>query len=99
MQRLARSLGMDVPSLQGTCLQKGVQGGWELPAPCPLLDGNLCRVYDARPKACREYPHLHSDFRGHSITRIKDTFVCPIVFNVVEGMKARLQWQSSERLE
>src|SRR6185369_5771965 len=27
-------------------------------APCPFLDQeNYCRIYDDRPKACREYPH------------------------------------------
>ena len=99
MRWLARAIDLDVPSLQATHLQLGEQGHWELPAPCPLLDGNLCRVYDARPKACREYPHLHNDFRAHSIARINDTFVCPIVFNVVEGMKAELDWLRSDEWE
>jgi Fe-S-cluster containining protein len=98
-RRLARALDVDVPSLQATYLQLGKQGQWQLPAPCPLLDGNLCLVYDARPKACRDYPHLHNDFRGHSMARIKDTFVCPIVFNVVEGMKVELDWLRSDELE
>jgi Fe-S-cluster containining protein len=99
MHRLARALDLEVPSLQATCLQVGMQGHWELPAPCRLLDGHLCRVYDARPRACREYPHLHNDFRSHSIARIQDTFVCPIVFDVVEAMKAELHWLRSDELE
>jgi Fe-S-cluster containining protein len=99
VQRLARALDLDVPSLQTTYLQQGESGKWELPAPCPLLDDRLCRVYDARPNSCREYPHLHSDFRAHSIARINDTFICPIVFNVVEGMKVELDWYDSEELD
>jgi len=99
IKRLARALDVDVPSLQATYLRQDKPGKWELPAPCPLLDGKLCRVYDARPKPCREYPHLHNDFRAHSIARINDTFICPIVYNVVEGMKVELNWYDSDELE
>ena len=99
MQRLATVLDVDMPSLQATYLRQEKSGRWELPAPCPLLDGNLCRVYDARPRPCREYPHLHSNFRAHSIARINDTFICPIVFNVVEGMKVELDWCDSDELD
>jgi Fe-S-cluster containining protein len=99
MELLAQALDMDVPSLQTSYLRQGQSGEWELPAPCPLLDGTLCSVYDARPKPCREYPHLHKDFRAHSITRIQDTRICPIVFNVVEGMKVDLGWHESDGLD
>jgi Fe-S-cluster containining protein len=99
MQRLAQALEMDIPSLQRTTLRQEERGHWELPAPCPLQDGNLCRVYDARPKLCREYPHLHSDFRRHRMARLGDTFVCPIVFNVVEGMKVEFDWHADDALD
>lgn len=93
-QRLAIALGMTIPALGEAYLEfdEGEGGHWWLPAPCPLLESNLCRVYDARPTTCREYPHLHSDFRAASTSRIDNTFVCPIVFNVVEGMKVALHW-------
>ena len=91
LKRLACALDQDVPMLRATYLRRDESGKWELLAPCPLLDGKLCRVYDVRPKPCREYPHLHNDFRSHSIARIKDTFLCPIVFNVVEEMKVELE--------
>jgi Fe-S-cluster containining protein len=96
LKRLAGGLDLDVPTLEATYLQQDESGKWELPAPCPLLEGKLCRVYDARPKPCREYPHLHNDFRSHSIARIQDTFICPIVFNVVEGMKVELEWDPAD---
>jgi hypothetical protein len=99
MIRLAQAVNLDVPSLQETYLRQDRPGEWELPAPCPLLDGNLCRVYDARPKPCREYPHLHSDFRAHSIARINDTLICPIVYNVVESMKVELDWYDGDESE
>ena len=95
VKRLAGVLEMTVSALQTTYLQADVELGeksWHLPAPCPLLEGNLCRAYPARPDQCRAYPHLHADFVAHSIRRIEDTFVCPIVYNVVEGLKEVLGW-------
>jgi Fe-S-cluster containining protein len=62
-----------------------------------LLEGTLCRFYEARPVSCREYPYLHRDFRAHSISRINSTFICPIVFNVVEQMKYALRWPRRNR--
>jgi Fe-S-cluster containining protein len=58
-----------------------------------MLERNLCRTYAARPDECRAYPHLHADLIAHSIQRIEDTFVCPIVYNVMEGMKDVLGWR------
>jgi Fe-S-cluster containining protein len=99
IERLATALDMSVSDLQATYLEfvEDRGGYWCLPVPCPLLEGNLCRVYEARPESCREYPHLHNDFRAASISRINNTFICPIVFNVVEEMKAALRWQRRRR--
>ncbi|MBN1580146.1 MAG: YkgJ family cysteine cluster protein [Anaerolineae bacterium] len=96
---LASALDMSVVEVQDTFLEydENRGGHWLLPAPCPLLEGNLCRVYEARPTSCREYPHLHNDFRASSINRINNTFVCPIVFNVVEEMKTALRWRRPQR--
>ena len=98
-ERLAAALDMSVAELQEAYLKwDDDRGGrWQLPAPYPLLEGNLCRVYDARPTSCREYPHLHNDFRASSISRINNTFICPIVFNVVEEMKYALRWPRRDR--
>jgi len=98
IERLAAALGLSVPALWETYLEHDVElNEWILPAPCPLLEGTLCRVYEARPVSCREYPHLYADFRAHSISRINNTFICPIVFNVVEEMKYALRWPRRNR--
>lgn len=58
-------------------------------APCPFLDSeNYCLVYEDRPTACREYPHTDRK-RFHQILdlTIKNTAVCPAVFDIVEKMK------------
>ncbi|MBS2098728.1 YkgJ family cysteine cluster protein [Carboxylicivirga linearis] len=57
--------------------------------PCPfLMPDNYCMVYESRPRACREYPHTDRKrfFQISSLT-YKNTFVCPAVFDVVEGLK------------
>lgn len=57
---------------------------------CVFLDGNLCMIYEARPKTCREFPHVaigcHTlGSRRASIDRWAT--LCPIVFNALEEYK------------
>lgn len=58
-------------------------------SPCPFLDSdNYCKVYDDRPKACREYPHTDRK-KIVQITELtyKNTLVCPAVLEMVERLK------------
>jgi Fe-S-cluster containining protein len=58
-------------------------------SPCPFLDqDNYCKVYDDRPKACREYPHTHRKKMVQIMDlTYKNTMVCPAVLEMVERMK------------
>lgn len=59
--------------------------------PCPFLGcDNYCSVYADRPKACREYPHTDRK-KFHQIygLTIRNAFVCPIAFEVLERLKER----------
>jgi Fe-S-cluster containining protein len=58
-------------------------------SPCPFLDAeNYCTVYHDRPRACREYPHTDRK-KMAQITELtlKNTMVCPAVFEIVERLK------------
>ncbi len=57
---------------------------------CIFLRGNLCSVYPARPKTCRDFPHL--SFGSHSLgSRISSLArwipLCPIIYNAFESYK------------
>lgn len=60
--------------------------------PCQfLMDDNFCMVYEDRPRACREYPHTDRK-RFHQILNLslKNTFVCPAVYSIVEKLKKEI---------
>jgi Fe-S-cluster containining protein len=65
--------------------------------PCGFLQEQGCSVYDSRPDDCRSFPHLHKrEFRSRLIGVIENCSICPIVYNVFEGLKSDL-WRSSRR--
>ena len=60
--------------------------------PCPFLKNNRCVHYSSRPAVCRSYPHLNdNEFLSRLIKVVQNTSICPIVFNVYEGMKEKLR--------
>jgi len=62
-------------------------------APCTFLDlsDNSCTIYDVRPKACSEYPHTdRRKFIQLTDLTLKNTEVCPAVYNIVEALKEKL---------
>lgn len=67
---------------------------------CVFLDENLCMVYDARPQACRAFPHVA--FHCHSLGGRLSSLclhaeVCPILFQSFEIYKRRTGFIHGEK--
>lgn len=62
-------------------------------SPCPFLESDhKCSIYEARPKACREYPHTDNyGFLKNSRLHAVNSFYCPAVFHILERMKDRIK--------
>lgn len=60
--------------------------------PCPfLMDDNYCSIYEARPKACREYPHTdrRKFYQIYNLT-VKNAYTCPVAYSVLENLQREL---------
>jgi len=57
--------------------------------PCPfLLPDNKCKIYDCRPKSCREYPHTNNGtfVKNNNLHKI-NVLYCPAVYYILERLK------------
>ena len=56
--------------------------------PCPFLDtDNYCKVYEHRPKACREYPHTNMvKFSRIIDLSLKNINTCPAVYQIFDEL-------------
>ncbi|GHT06244.1 Fe-S oxidoreductase [Bacteroidia bacterium] len=62
--------------------------------PCRYLNGKICSIYDERPDECRSYPNTHKNgFISRTWRMIDNYGICPIVFNVMEGLKYELRFR------
>jgi Fe-S-cluster containining protein len=70
------------------------------PQGCVFLDGNLCTIYESRPKACRDFPHVALSTRSlgarfSSLCRWASS--CPIIYNALESYKHLVGYRPSAR--
>jgi hypothetical protein len=93
VRRLADHLGMQEAQLINEyCRPSKEKGKYALgQLPCRFLHGGRCGVYEVRPDDCRSFPHLQKrEFRSRLIRVVENCSICPIVYNVFEGLKMEL---------
>ncbi len=60
-------------------------------SPCHFFHDNKCNIYNERPQACADYPHLHQPHFKYRINTTMDNYaVCPIVYYTIERLKVAL---------
>ncbi|MBK7870229.1 MAG: YkgJ family cysteine cluster protein [Saprospiraceae bacterium] len=93
IERIAQHLGMRPAAFVDKYLHLDEDGDYvHNGAPCPFLGAdNYCSVYEARPKACREYPHTDRKqiYQIAQLT-LKNTEICPAAFEIVKRLRTTL---------
>jgi Fe-S-cluster containining protein len=90
IERLSKSLRMKESEFIDTYLKVDEDNDHVFKTmPCPFLaPDNYCRVYENRPKACREYPHTDAPkMIKHLNLALKNAETCPAVFLILEDLK------------
>ncbi len=90
IERIAKFLRLRSIEFINQYLKKDTDGLWMMQqTPCVFLDAdNYCLIYDVRPKACREYPHLdRKKNRQLFDLHLKNTTICPAVFEAFKVLE------------
>ena len=90
IKRISKPMRMKETEFIDTYLTMDKEGDYVTKtSPCPFLGAdNYCSVYEARPNACREYPHTDQR-KIHTIYKetLNNIAICPAVFEIVEKLK------------
>jgi uncharacterized protein len=93
IDRIAKHLGMRPSLFTEKYLHIDEDQDWVLNSvPCAFLDtDNYCKIYDVRPKACREYPHTDRKNMAQVIDlTYQNSMVCPAVAEMAAKIKAMI---------
>lgn len=89
IERMAKALRMKPSEVVSSYLRIDEDGDYVFKSmPCPfLMPDNYCSIYDARPKACREYPHTdRKNFEQIYKLTATNTATCPIAYEVLSEL-------------
>ena len=90
MQKVATSTQTDVASFKKKYIEESSGGIMVMNTiPCAFLSKNKCTIYENRFYECREFPHLDKPHVTNRLFGLLQYYaVCPIIFNVIEALKA-----------
>jgi uncharacterized protein len=90
VERAAKHLRIKAVDFEKQYLRIDGDGDFVLQqSPCAfLMDDNMCSIYEARPNACREYPHTNRK-NFHQITDLtyNNSLICPAVVSILDQLK------------
>ncbi len=89
IDRLAAHLGFKPSVFTETYLRMDEDGDFVFQSmPCPfIMSDNYCKVYESRPRACREYPHTdQKNIRKILSVCILNTETCPAVYEIFDQL-------------
>lgn len=53
--------------------------------PCVFLqEDNRCSIYEVRPEACRDFPHLTKDFKARTSLHMNNYSICPASQKIID---------------
>lgn len=89
IERISKALRMKPSEVVDNYLRIDEDGDYVFKTmPCPfLMPDNYCCIYEARPKACREYPHTdRKKFSQIYMLTVRNTSTCPIAYHVLKEL-------------
>ena len=99
IDRLSKYLKTKPSKIVETYLRQDEEKDWVFrKTPCPFQgEENLCSVYEARPLACKEYPHTNrTRFYQLLDLSLKNAAICPAVCLVIEELKGAYERPKSQ---
>ncbi len=93
LYRLSQRLDITPEQIMNNYIETGEGEQYFKNLPCSFLKEKKCTIYNDRPEDCKSFPHLHKkDLTTRLLGAIENYSICPIVFNVFEGLKSKLNY-------
>lgn len=92
--RISAHVGMKPEAFKKKWLYKEEDtGDWmNKSVPCQFLVGNMCSIYEVRPKDCAEFPHHHKKpFDLYNEMYTANLKHCPATFTLIERLKKAVE--------
>jgi len=99
IEKLSRFLGVTTKEFLRDYAQRGEDDELILKRTdegCVFLNGNLCTVYEARPRNCANFPHLvrgDGSIASRMWEMVDRATYCPIVYNWMEAVKQEMGYR------